>query len=176
MLALSCGVLVLYLVVIILAIIGFWGVYRGKMEYGSAHEKDIGRAMMLFIMAIVFFFVNAAMSIAAQFASMDFANPTDVSYAPSPALVAVSAVFGTLFAAAVAILPHYIVKSFTPPEKQSLGIMAIGFYVLSPVLAYVLSLVFSPSSDFSVLPARCLSIPHGSSPPSWPAFSRSSRL
>src|SRR4030042_226428 len=47
LLALTCGALALYLVVIILAIIGFFAVHKGKMEYGPAHESDVNRAFML---------------------------------------------------------------------------------------------------------------------------------
>jgi MFS family permease len=145
--ALGCGILALYLVLIILAIIGFWGVYKGKMEYGVAHEKDVGRAMTFFITAIILFFASMAIAFAALVASLgDISNPSGATYALTPVYAAVSAVLGMIFSAMVALIPYYLIKAFTPPEKQNLGIAAVGLYVLGTVLSSVLSWVFPISS------------------------------
>jgi len=149
-LALLCGLVALYLVMIILAIIGFWGVYKGRTEYGIAHERDVGRAMTFFIAAVVLFFASLGVSLASEAAALgDLSNPSDVTFTPSPVFSAVSAVIGTLFSVMVVLILYYLVKAFTPPEKQNLGIAAVGLYVLGTVLSGVLNLAFPISSNIA---------------------------
>lgn len=147
-LALLCGVFALYLVVIVFAIIGFSGVYKGKMEYGPAHEKDMSRAMILFVAAIVFFFASGAISFIGGFATGLGAGTSGTPFADSAAFLAVSEVFTILFSVAVALILYYVIRAFIPPERAGLALFAVVAYVLSSVLSYILSLVFFPSTEF----------------------------
>ena len=149
-LALFCGLLALYLVLIILAINGFWSVHKGKTEYGIAHEKDMGRAMTFFIAAIAFFFASMAVSFASLVVSLgSLAGPAGGTSTPSPVFAVVSAVLGMLFSVMIALILFYMVKAFTPSEKQNFGIAAAGLYVTAAVLSgiYALSLAFLPASS-----------------------------
>jgi len=146
-LALVCGVLVLYLVVVILGLIGFSYVYKGKMEFGPAHEGNAGKALWMLVAAIIFFFSSF---IVAMFVgvSAGLTGATDTALLGASLIGIVTEVFSILYSVAVALLLFFVVKALIPPEKSTMAILAATLYILSSVIGIVLGFVLTPSADF----------------------------
>ena len=150
--ALSCGMILLMLAGIIIALIGLWSMHKGRAEYGLAHEEDIKKTTILLVAAVVVFFFDLVVGIAVALSQIDFSNPSEVTYQPSPVGDAVSGASGIIFALLTALILYYLVKSFIPPEKVNLAIMAIGLFVVGPVITLVGSLTLAPPKDYFLHP------------------------
>ncbi len=151
--ALACGLVILELVGIILAFVGFWTMYKGKAEYGSIHDKDIDRAVKLFIAGIVIFFVEIFVGAMVGIASAlgGIANPSGMASA-TPIILVASAITSALLATVIALILYYLIKAFIPSDKHNTVLLAIGLYVAASIVSLVGALLIGPPADYYANP------------------------
>ncbi len=60
--ALACGGLLLYLITIVLWLLGIYEMNKGKDEFGSEHSANVGKAVILIVLFIVFAVISIVVS------------------------------------------------------------------------------------------------------------------
>ncbi len=148
-LAATCGLLFVFLLGLIFAILGLWAMHKGRSEYGGEHEKNVDKAALLIAVAIVVFIMSIAVNIAISIAtSGGLAEGTTNTAPPSPTAQALSAAISVAFAITISFLLYLLVKSFLPPEKHDIMVLGIGLFIMAPIANWVASSLASPPADF----------------------------
>ncbi len=148
-LALVCGLLLIYLIGLILALLGIWSIYKGKAEYGDRHEKSVDLALLFFGGVIALFIMTVVVGIGAamsQMAGSGGVSPRTV--APSALMMSVAGALGVAMAILVVLMFYYLVNNLMAPEKRDVFVVAMGIYALSSALSWILSVFFSPSAAY----------------------------
>jgi hypothetical protein len=152
-LALACGLALLSLVGIILALVGFWTIYKGRAEYGSVHNTNVDRAVILFVAGIIVYSADFIVGMFVGFSSAlgGISNPENVTLA-GPIIQAVSAITSILLAAIIAFILYYLIKAFVPSDKHNVVVLAMGLYVAASLVSLVGTLALSPPTDYYAHP------------------------
>ncbi len=85
--ALACGLLIVEIAVVVLYLIGFHGMYAGRREYGPEQDRNMERALVFVILAIVFVAVQAVSPFTIVLGGL--ANPASTTLTLGVVLVAV---------------------------------------------------------------------------------------
>ena len=151
--AAACGLLFVFLIGFILALLGLWAMYKGRSEYGGEHEKNVNKAALLIAVAIVLFILSLAVILALSIAtSGGLAEGTTKTAPPSPTAQALSAVISVAFAITISFLLYLLVKSFLPPEKHDTMVLGIGLFIMAPIANWVASSLASPPASYFLNP------------------------
>ena len=141
----ACGLVIVAIFGIILFLLGFWAMYRGRDEYGEPHRKDIDRAMLLFMVIVVVIIIEIGISVATSVIGLGAVSST----ATSSAFQIVTLALGVISSLLIALFLFYLIKTFIPEEKSNLIILAVGLFSVAPIASLVSSAWFSPPSDLT---------------------------
>lgn len=138
---------ILLLVTVIFYFIGFSSLYKGRNEYGPGHARDVRRAFLLILLAIVVGVVGGVVQMIASFAAYqwDFMMGT-VRFNPDAFYLAaiVGIAFGIAGAAIVAALLVLSVRNLAKPSHGRWLYVAAALGTATPGVGGALTLLQIP--------------------------------
>lgn len=134
-----CGFAIFTVFAFIELLLGFLSFYRGKDEYGEEHRRDMERAVLFLVLAIVMVIMSIVASLAGSVGGV---------IGVFNAMNVVSAIADILRAVVIAFILFYLIRTFLSSDRIDRAYLAIGLYVAGPIASYLASITYAPPAEY----------------------------
>jgi MFS family permease len=136
-----CGIVLLALAIVALVffILGLVEVYKGRAEFGPAHESSVKKALVFLLVMFVIYICSTAFTFIMGFSAMSYSN-YDFSTVQTrfTTLALVSGILGIVSAAFQYLFLVFLVKDLMEPERRKMPWAGFSLGMISPIFSLAL--------------------------------------